>query len=834
MLRFSALVPDATVNYVKNPAMRYDTTGWTSAGSTISRVLDFARFGIASLKVVTAGTALRQGAFYRVLALAGVSEPITVSAYVRGTGKVRIRLINNPTGMEWASASIQLETDRWYRLSVSGFSTGSDDLRLYVETDDSVATARTFYVDGAQMERKSYPTTYCDGEQPGCRWNGTYHSSTSQRPSNTRAGGRWVQLAGKEREAQDLYMTVAGGLGAAPLHNNIQSFALSPGAFHQGVKVQPRPITLTFHAKHKVDSGSTGAGDRDEPVSLAYLHQLRQLLIDIVKPDRTGGSEEIWFEYDDGNTPLYFQARYEAGLEGEWDVRNQFVNSFPLRLLAVSPFMLEDSQEVAVLDFQEVIRPNRVVGRVNGQWNILNYGMSDIVYKMALGKNGEVYAVGSFVTANNNALATDPLRTVNGVAYWDGEKWNPLGTGMNVPATPCDIAVAPNGNVYVTGNFTTIGGVAANRIAFWNGSAWNAMGTGLNSSGYTLKIAPNGDVYVGGAFTTAGGVTVNYIARWDGFQWRRLGQFGGMDAFVYSIDMTPDGSTLYVGGDFAGESNGSGLLNFVGSYNTATGLFSPMGNGFNTTVRVVRLAKSGIVYAGGNFTTSQNTLQAFSRVAMWTGSSWVAMSSGVSGGTGIVWDIRIFNNEEVLIVGWFTTAGGKPARGMVLWNGSTFFNTDGQIDTTTTDALHSGLTLPNGDFYVGGTTFVGTGNMKVSGFTTVTNPGTTEVRPIIYVLGPGTLRWIENQTTGKRIFLNLSVLTNEDVFFDFGRGDIYSTVRGSLLYALLPGSDFRSFSLLPGDNRIACFMVDDVNAQMQISFVPQHWSADATQHGEAL
>ena len=823
MLRFSALVPDPTVNYIKNPSVRYDTTDWNASGATLTRTLDQARFGIASLQVVTAGTALRQGAYYRVSALSGISEPVTVSVYVRGAGRVRIRLINNPTGMEWASQSIQLESGFWQRIWVSGFSTGSNDMRLYVETDEQTATARTFYVDGAQMERHPYPTTYCDGDQPGCRWNGLYHASTSQRSAYTRAGGRWVQLSGEEREAQDLYMTVVNGLGTAAIVNNLQSFALAPGSYFQNSKIASRNISLTFHAKHKVD-------DRSDPVSLAALHQLRQLLIDVVKPDRTAGDEDIWFEYDDGNTPLYFQARYNGGLEGDWDVRNQFVNTFPLRLLAVSPVIQEDSQEVAVLDFQEVIRPNRVAGRIDGQWSILNYGVSDTVYALARGRKGEIYALGAFITANSNALAIDPLVPVNGVAYWDGEKWNLLGSGMNVPAEGA-IAVAPNGDVYVTGNFTTIGGVAANRIAKWNGSAWSALGTGLNAAGRALRIAPNGDVYAGGTFTTAGGVTVNYIARWDGLQWRRLGQYGGLDNFVLSIDISPDGLTLYVAGDFSNESSGTGGLYFVASYNTTTGLFSAMGNGFNTTAHVVRLAKSGLVYAGGQFITSQDTATTLTRVAQWNGSAWVALGSGVNER---VRGIEIFENGEVLLTGWFTTAGGNPAKNMALWNGSTFFNLDAQIDSTTTQMLYKGLALPNGDIYVGGATFVGTGNMKVSGFTTVTNPGTTEVLPLIYVLGPGTLRWIENQTTGKRMFFNLSILSGEEVFIDFARGDIVSTVRGSLLYALLPGSDFRSFTLLPGDNRIACFMVDDVSAQMQISFVPRHWSVDATQHGEAL
>lgn len=825
MLRFSALVPDATVNYVKNPSVRYDTTDWNASGATLTRTLDFARFGIASLKVVTAGTALRQGAYYRVSGLNGVSEPITVSAYVRGTGKVRIRLINNPTGMEWSSISIQLEAGYWQRITVSGFSTGSNDLRLYVETDDQAATVRTFYIDGAQMERKSYPTTYCDGDQPGCRWNGLYHASTSQRAGDTREGGRWVQLAGAERESQDLYMTVATGLGKAPITNNIHTFALEAGAYFQNKKIEARPIALTFHAKHKVD-------DSESPVSLAALHQLRQLLIDIVKPDRTGGDEEIWFEYFDGNTPLYFQARYNGGLEGEWDIRNQFVNSFPLRLLAVSPLLLEDSQESQALDFQETLVTNRAAGRINGRWTNLNYGFNDTVNKFARGTRGEIYATGVFTQANSNALAINPNISALRIAYWDGEKWTALGTGLN--AAGQDVAVAPNGDVYVVGDFTTAGGGAAVRAAKWNGSAWSALGTGLNGQAVCVLVAPNGDVIVGGTFTSAGGVTVANIARWDGLQWRRLGQYGGLNAIVRSLAMSPDGSTLFVSGDFTDQNGnpGSGIA-YVAQYNMTTGLFSAMGTQIDAAARSLFLDTSGLVYAGGVFTVPSVGM------AKWNGGSWLTIGSGFqTPGSAVVptvLDMNITSKSELLVVGSFDYAGGHIARKMAIWNGSTLVGLDAEVPDIVPSAL-----LINGclvdqvnddDLYIG---FNLSASTRTSGLTVVTNPGSAEIRPVIYVRGPGTLRWIENQTTQKRIYLDMTLLSGEEVFFDFGRGRVESTIRGSLFYAILAGSDFRSFSLIPGDNTIATFMVNDVDALMYISLRPTHWSADATQHGESL
>jgi hypothetical protein len=104
----------------------------------------------------------------------------------------------------------------------------------------------------------------------------------------------------------------------------------------------------------------------------------------------------------------------------------------------------------------------------------------------------------------------------------------------------------------------------------------------------------------------------------------------------------------------------------------------------------------------------------------------------------------------------------------------------------------------------------------------------------VYILGPGTVRWLENQSTGKRLYLNLTVLNNEEVFIDFAQGKIYSALRNDLFPFVYPGSDFKSWTLIPGINKVSAFIINDVGARMQLSYVPQHWSVDATARGEEL
>lgn len=814
MATLRILVPDGTTNYIQNPSIRYDTTGWLSFGSTISRVLTRARFGISSLQVVTNGSSLNEGAYYRVNALRGVSEPVTVSAYVRGSGSVRIRLIDNPSGKQWASHPVYLSDDRWQRIFVTGFLTGSDDARVYIETDKGAPQSVAFYVDGVQMERKAYPTTYCDGEQSGCFWSGTYHASTSTRRSDTRSGGRWVDLASDP----DLYFTAIGGFGVSPIRNNIQPYSDAPGSFHQNIKVMDRVITITFHAKDpKVVRGSG-------KTSLDRLHSLRQMLFDIIQPDKTAGNEPFLIEYQDGDFPVYIYAHYDTGLEGEWDVRNHWFNSFPLRFLAVSPYFSGDTYEVASIDFRERLQVNYVAQRYDGVWREMNGGMNGLVYNFARGKRGEIYAVGAFTKSNNLSSAIDPEIFSNYVCYWDGTQWQEMGSGAN--GIVHDVSVAPNGYVYVVGEFTSIGGVVANYAAYWNGSAWNAMGTGLNGIGYAVAVSSNGNVYVGGAFTTANGNNAYRFAIWNGSSWSFGGVEGGLNNTVRSIVVTKDGSTVYLGGLFTDEfgSPGNLALNYVASYDPSTNQFVELGDGFDDYVLKLALSPSGRLYAGGNFTaTGAVSPDTILYIGYFNGTAWFPLGVGTDAA---VRNIDVANDETVLITGDFNRAGSADASYLALWNGATWVS----LDTELEGAGYAVIRDTSDRIYVSGNAT----NMDTAGITTVTNEGTAEVSPRFYILGPCTLKWIENQVSKKRFYIDLEILEDEEVFIDFSNGTIFSEIRGDLSWSVQVASDVRSWVLLPGPNTISAFISSDIDSVMQIGYAPRMWSADSTAVREIL
>src|SRR6185503_8786060 len=80
--------------------------------------------------------------------------------------------------------------------------------------------------------------------------------------------------------------------------------------------------------------------------------------------------------------------------------------------------------------------------------------------------------------------------------------------------------------LYVGGQFTTAGGVAATCIAKTNGSSWSALASGLNLNVDAVSVFDDGGgpaLYAGGTFTSAGGVPLNRIAKWNGSGWSALG-----------------------------------------------------------------------------------------------------------------------------------------------------------------------------------------------------------------------------------------------------------------------------------------------------------------------
>jgi hypothetical protein len=548
---YHILMPRATTNLITNPSLEVDANGWTAVGSTITRVNTQARFGRFSLEVATDGILNNEGAFFRIDA-SDINSQMAGSVYLRGEGKVRIRLID--IFGAFTSKQVSLVGDRWKRLDISGRSRGSDNFRLHIETSELQAI--TFYVDGAQIEEQSVLTSYCDGTLSGCRWNGVGHASTSTRNGEEMTGGEWVSIRDDECHP-DTYVTLVSGFGLPPVVVNRQDTALTPGAVFDNLSVEERVLLMTIWVKDEDASGR----------SQARINELRQTLIDLVKPDVSPNTDPFILRVSEGENALTIKCRYEAGLEFDSDARNIWTNSIPLRLIALDPFWEEDSQEVAILDFNEAIG-NDVNGmaRRDGVWdrafNDLNASIWDIIED----PNGRIYACGQF-TADGDGNVILRFGSMNDDFSLFVERGSGLDDGGGAGGAPTDMAAHPNGKIYVLGSFDEDNiGTVLNSIGEYDpvADAFSALGTGLGGwdAAATFKwggisIAPNGDVYVCGNFTTAGGNPANYVARWDGGRWFAVGDISALADVCIEI-FAKDSDEIYVVGDNSG--GGGGVL----------------------------------------------------------------------------------------------------------------------------------------------------------------------------------------------------------------------------------------------------------------------------------
>ena len=214
------------------------------------------------------------------------------------------------------------------------------------------------------------------------------------------------------------------------------------------------------------------------------------------------------------------------------------------------------------------------------------------------------------------------------------------------------LAVDSLGNLYAGGNFTSAGGIPANRIARWNGSTtWAALDSGLNGDVYALTTDYSGNLYAGGDFTTAGGIAANYIAKWNGKTWAALGSgMAGPYQVVRALIVDSSGN-LYAGGSFT---NAGGIaVNYVANWNGSA--WSALGSGMDNDVCALAVDRSGNLYAGGGFTTVGG-ITAANDIAKWNGSAWSSLGSGMNDW---VFALTTDDSGNLYAGGGFTTAGGK-------------------------------------------------------------------------------------------------------------------------------------------------------------------------------
>lgn len=175
------------------------------------------------------------------------------------------------------------------------------------------------------------------------------------------------------------------------------------------------------------------------------------------------------------------------------------------------------------------------VARFDGtSWQAMETGLNNQVRTLVRLPNGDVLAAGDF-TATYNGSTSLPY-----VARWDGSAWSAFG---NPGGSVYGLVQRANGELFAVGYNNSYGWCAQR----WDGTAWQLLGTGANGMTRTIAIAPNGDLLMGGDFNFVGGAYTGNIARWDGSTWSSVGNFYNQwGNGIASLAVVPTGAVYAV------------------------------------------------------------------------------------------------------------------------------------------------------------------------------------------------------------------------------------------------------------------------------------------------
>lgn len=265
-------------------------------------------------------------------------------------------------------------------------------------------------------------------------------------------------------------------------------------------------------------------------------------------------------------------------------------------------------------------------------------GLNNHVYALAVLPDGDVLVGGIFTTAGG--------APANQIARYNPttEAWSAVGDGLSGAVGP--FTVLPNGDVIAAG--------AAGYISRLNPTTgvWSTLGSGVNGSVYAVAVLPDGDLIVGGEFTTAGGLSANRIARFNPATetWSALGL--GTDSPVSSIAVVGGDQVVVLG---AFNLAGGVQARNAARYNLNTGVWSGINasNSVGSPGKVVALSDGDVVVGGGWSTIGGVSIRGIARYNLTTG-LWTPVGTGVSG---LVHTLQVLANGDLLMGGNFSVVG---------------------------------------------------------------------------------------------------------------------------------------------------------------------------------
>lgn len=364
------------------------------------------------------------------------------------------------------------------------------------------------------------------------------------------------------------------------------------------------------------------------------------------------------------------------------------------------------------------------------------------------------------------------------------QNWQPVGRGANPYAeVRCLYADTLANRLYIGGNFSSVFGytdtVGANGIAYWDGNNWFPLGSGEWANS-VLSIARYGsDIYAGGNFTSMGGIPNTIaLARWDGSNWNSVtGRIvaseliGSSTGAIYGLKVK--NNKLYAMGVFDSISGieAHSIASWDGINFNNVYAFPSDNSGGDPNALVAMDSFQGEIYVGGNYENIVTT--AIKEIARWNGSQWLPLQNGILGGIDWVDDMVVYKNE-LYVSGEIRKADGNIANGLMIWNGvnwrefSPNVNFGGQIRDL--NIINNVLYIAGGVNFVGDTSVYGLSKYDGTTFSTfggVNNPvySIVGLNGNLYiatdrVMGTDTVNYIAQWMGGNLVDSSIVVVTD--------------------------------------------------------------------------
>lgn len=793
------VVPEATINYIKNPSA--ETTANYSAYGTalVTRVSSVQKYGLYSYFVQTIAandglvldleTLTLSSPYFLTVRVKGDLPDLT--AALDGGAVAKLRFIER-IDREWILMGCQFSAD----LAVS-----STQLAIYT----TEVGLFDIYLDGIQLEPHSFWTTYCDGTQEGCAWSGTAHASISTRSEFIRAGGRTADLF----EECKFFVKHIVGAGATPIAVDIDEFAILPGGELNNIKVQPRDFNLVgeFHADSESD-----------------LHRSRQTLLGLLDDEGYPG-QPVKLIFSGAEVQKEIKVHYKGGLEGDlaafyqnfeatdnnWTRLLKYTEKASIQLLAPDPMWYGVGEAASQLASANQATFTLVAGRLQslGNWDNLgppsaytdNGDGFTVAVKAIADDANYIYMGGNWINFDGIAGADNIVRynKVTGV-------YSDMDGGLD--NTVYDIKVAPDGKVYACGAFVYEGGGGLGTffsgVACWNPvtEAWSVLDQGLdiglNGAAYAMAFDIFGNLIIVGTFVQAFPAVANtaYIAKWNPVTaaWSSV-VTTGLDDIGRGVVVSSFDNTIYVTGDFANV-GGVATPGYVAKIVDSTAYALPSGGLTDAGMAVAFDPITGYIYFG--------SIGGNSELIVYRGDTKIVLSDVD------VYTLDVSSSGILYVGGFFTSIGGVSVADMVAaYNGYSFYHLD--IDLPGTPNVYRVWSSRiDGSLYLG---FSTTGTGYYSGDSLqVINLGSAKAYPkAIFSRSGGTAAIVEmlrNERTASDVLMNYSLLDGEVLTLDMlpVKKSVISSYFGPKLQAVLPNSSFGSWALLPGSNMIRAFV----------------------------